>query len=144
MAFALSANMTKPIPTIQKFMTTNPHTVGSEQTLAHAHAILREHRIRHLPVLQGGELVGMISERDLALIETLKDVDPKAITVAEAMSTGVYIVSPAAPLDEVASEMAAKKYGSAVVVQNAKVVGIFTMVDACSALSSLLSERLAK
>jgi acetoin utilization protein AcuB len=135
--------MTKPIPTIQKYMTTSPHTVGSDQTLAYAHALLREHRIRHLPVLRGGELVGMLTERDLALIETLKDVDPQLIRVEDAMSGDVYRVKPEAPLDEVVSEMAAKKYGSAIVVQNDKVVGVFTTVDACAALAGLLRGRLA-
>jgi acetoin utilization protein AcuB len=135
--------MTKAIPTIQKYMTTSPHTVGSDQKLSHAHAILHEHRVRHLPVLRGGELVGMLTERDLALIESLKDVDPHAITVEEAMSTGVYRVSPDSPLDEVVSEMASKKYGSAVVVQNGKVVGIFTTVDVCTAFGELLRGRLS-
>jgi acetoin utilization protein AcuB len=93
-------------------------------------------------VLRGGKLVGMITERDLALVETLKDVDPAVITVDDAMSPGVYTVSPDAPIDEVVEEMASKKYGSAVVVQNNKVVGIFTTVDVCSAFSALLHSRL--
>jgi acetoin utilization protein AcuB len=125
-------------------MTTSPHTVGSDQTLAHAHGVLREHKIRHLPVLRGGELIGMLTERDLALIETLKDVDARKILVEEAMSVGVYTVGPDAPLDEVVAEMASKKYGSAIVVQNGKVVGIFTTVDVCGAFSELLHGRLSK
>jgi acetoin utilization protein AcuB len=136
--------MSKPIPSIQKYMTTSPHTVGSDQTLAHAHGILREHRIRHLPVLRGGELVGMLTERDLALIETLKDVDPTKVLVEDAMSTTIYRTSPDSPIDEVVSEMAAKKYGSAIVVQNNHVVGIFTTVDVCTAFAELLTSRLAR
>jgi len=136
--------MSKPIPTIQKYMTTTPHTIGADQPLARAHAMLREHGIRHLPVRNGGRLVGMLTERDLALIETLKDVDLRSISVEQAMSTGVYEVSPDAPLDEVASEMASKKYGSAVVVQNGSLVGIVTTVDLAFALSELLRGRLAK
>lgn len=117
--------------------------MGSDQTLVHAHAILREHQIRHLPVLRGGELVGMLTERDLALIETLKDVNPSKVLVEDAMSTSIYRVSPDSPIDQVVAEMAAKKYGSAVVVQNSRVVGIFTTVDVCSAFAELLSSRLA-
>ena len=136
--------MSKPIPSVQKYMTTSPHTVGTDQTLAHAHAILREHRIRHLPVLRGGELVGMLTDRDLALIESLKDVNPSQVLVEDAMSTEVYTVSPDALLDEVVREMAAKKYGSAVVMQNRHVVGIFTNVDVCNAFADLLQSRLGK
>jgi acetoin utilization protein AcuB len=136
--------MIKTIPSIQKYMTSSPHTVGTDQTLAHAHAVLREHKIRHLPVLRGGDLVGMLTERDLALIEALKDVDPSEVLVEEAMSTGVFAVAPEAPLDQVVSEMAAKKYGSAVVVQNNRVVGIFTNVDLCSAFVELLTDKSSK
>lgn len=135
--------MTKAIPTIQKFMSTAPHSIGREQTLAQAHTMLRTNHIRHLPVLEGGRLVGMLTERDLALVETLKDVDPKKVTVEDAMSTEVYTVSPDARVDEVVGEMAEKKYGSAVVMQNHKVVGIFTTVDACRTLAELLATRLA-
>lgn len=135
--------MTKAIPTIQKHMTTSPHSVGLDQPLSQAHAFMRKHDIRHLPVLSGGALVGLLSERDLTLIETLKDVDPKTVTVEEAMSTNVYAVSPDAPLDEVVSTMAEHKHGSAVVMQNGHVVGIFTTVDACRALGQLLRTRLA-
>ena len=134
--------MTKPIPTIQKFMTTSPHSIGKDQTLAKAHEMMKAHQIRHLPVLEAGRLVGLLTSRDVALVETFRDVDPKKVTVEDAMSTEVYAVAPTAPLNEVASEMAEKKYGSAVVLQNGHVVGIFTTVDVCRALAELLSTRL--
>jgi acetoin utilization protein AcuB len=105
---------------------------------------MHEHHIRHLPVLNGGRLVGMITERDIALVEGLKGVDVEALTVEEAMSTQTYSVSPDAPLDEIAREMASKKFGSAVVEQNHKIVGIITTVDICQALADLLHGRLAK
>lgn len=134
--------MTKAIPTVQKYMTTAPHTIGKDQTLAHAHELLHTHKIRHLPVLDGGQLVGMLTQRDVAVIEGLDGVDPKKVLVEDAMSGEAYAVAPDAPLDEVAAEMAEKKYGSAVVVQNHKVVGIFTTVDLAMALTELLRSRL--
>jgi acetoin utilization protein AcuB len=136
--------MTKPIPSIQKYMTATPHSIGAEQTLARARAMMAEHEIRHLPVLHGGKLLGIITDRDLHLIESLKDVNPKLVTVSDAMSQSVYAVGPDAALDEVVTTMAEKKLGSAVVLQNGKVVGIFTTVDACRALGELLHSRLAK
>jgi acetoin utilization protein AcuB len=86
----------------------------------------------------------MLTERDLALISGLANVNPAEISVEDAMSTNIYMVSPDAPLDRVVSEMAAKKYGSAVVTQNNRVVGIFTNVDVCTAFAELLNTRLAK
>lgn len=136
--------MTKPIPTIQKYMTTSPHAIGRDQPLTLAHKTMKQHDIRHLPVLDGGVLVGMVTSRDVALIETLRDVDPAKVTVEEAMSTTIYSVKPETPLDEVVSTMASQKYGSAVVMQNNHVVGIFTTVDACRSLAELLHSRLAK
>ena len=136
--------MSKAIPTVQKYMTTSPHSVGQDQPIAFARAVMREHHIRHLPVLSGGHLVGMITERDIALVEGLKGVDPEVLKVEEAMSTQTYKVSPEAPLDEVVREMASKKYGSAIVEQNNKIVGIITTVDVCQALADLLHSRLSK
>ena len=136
--------MSKPIPTIQKYMTTQPHSIGRDQTMATAHEMMREHRFRHLPVLAGGKLVGLLSDRDLHLLETLRDVDPEKVLVEDAMTTAPYAVSPDTPLDEVVSTMAEHKYGSAVVMQNEKLVGIFTTVDACRAFAELLHGRLAK
>lgn len=136
--------MTKPIPTIQKYMTTQPHSIGQEQTMATAHRMMREHRFRHLPVLTAGKLVGLLSDRDLNLVETLREVDPEKVLVEDAMTSDPYTVSPDTPLDEVVSNMAEHKYGCAVVMQNAKLVGIFTTVDACRAFAELLHGRLAK
>jgi len=135
--------MTKPIPTLQKYMTTTPHSIGVDQTLAKAHEMMREHGIRHLPVLTGGRLVGLVTERDLRLVESLKDVDPHVVKVEDAMSTSVYAVRPDSPLDEVVGTMGQKKYGSAVVMQNEKVVGMFTTVDICRAFAELLHTRLS-
>lgn len=134
--------MSKPIPPVSKYMTTNPHTVRPSLTLAEAMQLMREHQIRHLPVLDGGQLVGMLSERDIRIIESFKGVDPTKTLVEDAMEQQVYAVRPGAPLDEVVSEMASKKYGSAVVMQNLNVVGIFTVVDALNAIAELLHTRL--
>ncbi len=136
--------MSKAMPTIQKYMTTSPHTIGDDQPMSVAHRSMREHRIRHLPVLHDGKIVGLVSDRDLHLIETLQDVDPRQVEVSEAMTQDPYVVPPDAPLDQVVATMAEKKYGSAIVVQNGKVVGIFTTVDACRAFADLLTTRLLK
>ena len=135
--------MTKPIPQVSKYMTTTPHTVRPSLKLDEAMKLMREHQIRHLPILDGEQLVGLLTERDIRMIESFKGVDPGKMIVEDAMEQSVYVVPPGALLDEVAAEMASKKYGSAVVMQNQKVVGIFTVVDALTALAELLHTRLA-
>lgn len=125
-------------PTIQEHMTPGPHTIGRQQPLTAARKLMREHAIRHLPVLDGGELVGIVSDRDIALIETLRDVDPEFVKVSEAMTSEVFAVKPDASLEEVAATMAERKYGAAVVVDRGKVVGVFTTVDGLRTLASVL------
>jgi len=132
----------KSVPTIQRYMSTSPHTVGAEQSLRTAHNLMREHGIRHLPVLHGNRLVGMVSDRDVAIIMSLENVNPDVITVEDAMTQDVISVSPDAPLDEVAAVMAERKAGSGGVEQNHKGVGISTTVDGMTALVDLLHTRL--
>jgi acetoin utilization protein AcuB len=127
--------------TIERFMTPSPHTIGDDQTLSVAHRIMREYGIRHLPVLMGGKLVGMLSQRDVYFIETLRDVDPDKVKVNEAMSQDLYAIGPRSSAREVAREMALHKYGAAVIVDHGRVVGVFTTSDALRALSELLDER---
>lgn len=136
--------MSKAIPKLQKYMTTTPVTIGKGQTLAAAYKIMKEHRIRHLPVLDGGALLGILSDRDLHFVESLRDVDPEKVLVEDAMTPEVYTVSPDSGLDEVVGEMAQHKYGSAVVMHAGRVVGIFTAVDALSAFAELLQTRLSR
>jgi acetoin utilization protein AcuB len=124
--------------TVQQFMTRSPHTIAHDQTLAQAHHLMQQHDIRHLPVMEKGKLVGILSQRDLHLIESLKDVDPDSVEVSEAMSREVYTVGPKASIRKIASEMATQKYGSAIVLEHEQVIGVFTTVDALRVLYGLL------
>jgi acetoin utilization protein AcuB len=134
--------MSKPIPPISKYMTTTPHSVEAGVTLAAAAKQMQAHGIRHLPVMADKKLIGIITERDIKYVESFSIVDPQTVTVQGAMSEDLYAVPPETPLDQVVATMAEKKYGSAIVVQNEHVVGVFTTVDACRARSELLSTRL--
>lgn len=129
---------------VDDFMTRSVHTIGTQSPLSEAHRLMNEHAIRHLPVLEGGKLVGMVSMRDLHLIETLKGVDPKEVAVEEAMAQDAYTVPPGTALLEVARTMALHKYGSVVVAREGHVEGIFTTVDAMKALETLLSSPQAE
>jgi acetoin utilization protein AcuB len=132
----------KSIPHISKYMTTLPHTIGAEQSLFKAEKMMGDLKVRHLPVLRAGNLVGILSDRDVKLVESFRDVDPEKVTVEEAFTEDPFIVSPDASLAEVCAEMASKKYGCAIVCDNHKLVGIFTWVDALNAMNELLNTRL--
>ena len=127
--------------TIERFMTKSPHTIGHDQSLAMAHHMMTDHAIRHLPVLEGGKLVGLLSDRDLNYVQALGGVDANQVKVSEAMSAEVFTVTPSTLISQVSVQMADHKYGSAVVVEGEKVVGVFTTVDALRALTSLLEGK---
>ena len=120
-------------------MTANPHTVGQTQPLAAAWAMMREHSIRHLPVLHGGELVGVLTANELRVVEALPGVDSDVVKVEEALSGDTYAVAPETPVGEVVSHMAKHKISSAIIVAHEKVQGVFTIDDALRLLSDALS-----
>ncbi len=126
-------------PQVCDYMTAAPYSVSVDQSLATAVRRMNEHKTRHLPVLQGGVLCGIVSERDVALAETF-GLDPNQVTVEEAMSAEPYTVPPHAPLSHVARAMAAHKYGCAVVTEGPELRGIFTTVDAMRALAEVLDK----
>ncbi|MBM4361737.1 MAG: CBS domain-containing protein [Deltaproteobacteria bacterium] len=134
--------MSKPVPPVQKYMTTSPVTTEASATVAAAAKVMKANSIRHLPVVDGGSVVGLISDRDIALVEGLVGVDPEIVTVRDAMATEPYTTRSDTPITEVAATMASNKYGSAVVTQNGKVVGMFTTVDVCRVLAEVFETRI--
>jgi acetoin utilization protein AcuB len=132
------------MPPISQYMTRQPWTIRKDATMSQAHRLMREHRIRHLPVLEAGKLVGIVSERDLHLIETLPDSDPDEVAVEEAMIADVYAVSADALVDGIVEKMADHKYGAVVVLdRGGGVEGIFTTIDALQVLADVLRRATA-
>ena len=134
--------MNKTIPVVQKYMTYVPKSIGFDRPLSQAIELMREMQIRHLPVLNAGKLVGILTDRDIKLVTSFENIDPEKVRVDEACSFDPYSTSPETPLNEVVSNMARKKYGCAVVVDNGKLVGILTEIDVYKAFSELLETRL--
>jgi acetoin utilization protein AcuB len=125
-------------PTVRQYMTASPFTIARDQSLAAAHKMMRDHQVRHLPVLEGGHIVGLVSQRDLALIESLPDVNATEVEVEDAMVEDVFTVAPDAPIAEVIESMIERKLGSAMVCEHDHVVGVFTTIDALRVLHELL------
>lgn len=137
----MSMNTARPVhqyPIVREHMTPGPHTIARNQSLSAAHRLMRDHQVRHLPVLDGGSIVGVVSQRDLLLIESLPGVNPTDVRVEEAMVEDVFAVAPDAPIGEVIETMIDRKLGSAIVTEGERVIGVFTTVDALRALHQLL------
>lgn len=131
--------MSHVVPPVSKFMTPTPLTVERTTTLAKAASLMSEHGIRHLPVVAGDKLLGVITERDITFVQSFDIVDPAKVSVYGAMAEELYTVSPETPVNEVVSTMARKKLGSAIVVQGKQVVGVLTTVDVCRAFAELVT-----
>ncbi len=128
---------------VRDSMTREVLTVGPETTAAEALALCRGARIRHLPVLEGGRLVGIISDRDLrSATPALGDPDRVAalerIRVSDEMALGVQTASPEDPIEHAATEMYERKIGCLPVVDGDELVGIVTSSDVMNALVRLL------
>lgn len=130
----------KQMPKIEKYMTPMPHTINAGLPLKMAKEMMSKYGIRHLPVQEGGKLVGVITDRDLKLAYSMND--QANFLVDDVMTPDSYAVEPQENLDTVLTVMAERKLGCAVVAQeNGKVVGIFTATDGLRAFSEVLHTR---
>jgi acetoin utilization protein AcuB len=129
---------------VRLYMTTMPETIEEELLLGDAKVRMFELGVHHLPVVHDGKLVGIISQRDLAVAESLGGIDTQRIPVRQIMTLVPFTCGPEAHVEAVAREMAAHYYGSAVVVDRehpTEVIGIFTTTDALRALAEILDAR---
>ena len=126
-----------PSQPIRDFMTSTPQTVTMETPLLRASQIMAEHRIRHLPILDDDKLVGVVSEREIGLLKACQVIDLRVLSIADAMTELPYSVSPDAPVSEVCNTMAQNKYGSAVIIEDGVILGIFTTTDALQILAEV-------
>jgi acetoin utilization protein AcuB len=108
-------------------------------TLAAAYSLMQERRIRHLPVVREGKLVGVVTDRDLRLATSAlaaKPFSPEA-RLEKVMSAPVRTADPLDPVEEAARTMRQLKIGCLPVVSGDEVVGIVTGVDLLDALLRL-------
>lgn len=119
-------------------MTVGPVSISPASTLDSALRVMSERNVRHLPVVEGGRIVGMLSEREAQLALAILAGGSRA-SVEVAMSKDPYSVDHATPLKEVAREMALRKIGSVAVTADGALVGVFTTVDALALLSEVLT-----
>lgn len=124
--------------TVNDFMTPSPITIPADLSMHDAAERMFDNKIRHLPVTDGGHVVGIISDRDIAVVDTLPMVDRNKVEIGSAMSSNPYICAPETPLLDVVRTLCQHKIGTAIVMKDGKLVGIFTLIDALKALQSRL------
>ena len=138
--------------TARDLMTPNPVTVSPRATVAEVWDLMRELEIRHVPVVEDGALVGMLSDRDLARLDVARLLTAEgadalrrelATPVIEVMSSDVIFVELETELSDVVGLLIEHRVGAIPVVRpdTRDVVGIVSYVDVLRAVQDLLEEE---
>ena len=130
---------------VRDWMTRNLVTLSPEASVAEALTLCRERRIRHIPILEEGRLVGIVSDRDLrdaspALGDAERASTLQEIRLGDVMTQEVSTTVPEESIENVAQEMYELKIGSLPVVaeeDEEKLLGIVTSSDVMRALVTL-------
>jgi acetoin utilization protein AcuB len=126
--------------TVEEYTTPNPITASQESTVLDLSRLMFDKGIRHLPIIKGKEIVGIVSDRDLRLVNGLNWQEKSLVTAADIMSKDPVTVDAGTQLDEVAFEMSRRKIGSVIVTEGDQLFGIFTVTDALNALIEMNRE----
>jgi acetoin utilization protein AcuB len=127
---------------VEEFTTPDPVTAGEDMTIDELRQLMEAHGIRHLPVVRGNSVVGVVSDRDVRLVAGLTVAEKLQVRASDIMAADPLTVTSTAPLDEVAYAMSEKKVGSAIVNdEQGRFLGIFTSIDALNALIEIVRNR---
>lgn len=133
----------RQVPSIKSVMTPFPYSIDIEAPINEARAFMQKQNIRHLPVIAGGKLAGIVSDRDIKLYLG-PDLDyPQAneTRVRDVYLANPYVVDLNEALDNVLVTMAERHIGSVLVTRDGKLAGLFTATDACRAFAEHLRRQ---
>jgi CBS domain-containing membrane protein len=123
---------------VREIMMGSPVTLKPNDTLDLANDVISLGRIRHIPVVEDGKLVGLLSERDLigaaashifGLKQKSKSALLKSVLIKNVMKKRLITVKPETPIKEAAHLLAEKKIGCVPVVSDGAIVGLVTTTD---------------
>ena len=133
---------------VRSRMTADVVTASPSITLAEALTLTRSHRIRHLPVLENGRLVGLVTDRDLRLAmppiwveqsDELRSALHKK-TVGEVMIRSIITTEPSVPIEDAARALYEHRIGCLPVMEDGKLVGILTETDVLRSFVELFGQ----
>lgn len=125
---------------VEEFTSPYVISISSKGLLDTALNLMQEHGIRHLPVIDDSDVLGIISERDV--LTHVGKVWNKVPHVADIMNADILAVNVNDNLGDVAFQLSSQKKGSALVLDDdGKVYGIFTTTDALNALVEIFLQE---
>ena len=132
---------------VEKRMKRDPVRVSPEDSFRHAMTLIRQKGIRHLPVVEGDRLVGIVTDRDIRQASpspaTSLEVHElhyllEKVKVSEIMTKRVHTVTPDTPIEEAARLMITHKIGGLPVLHEGKLAGIITETDILTAFVDVM------
>ena len=123
------------VPAVKALMRVFPQSVSPKDSIASARRMMLEDDVRHLPVAEGDELVGLVSEPQLS---SHRDTGRR---VGEVMSNDPLIVDLNQPVDVVLLEMSRRHLEAALVTRGEHLAGVFSVHDGCRGFARLLQHR---
>jgi CBS domain-containing protein len=115
--------------TVEQIMTRNPRTVDASATLRDAARVMNESDIGDVVVMDGGQVTGIITDRDIAVRAVAEGRDPDNTPVSDVATTGVETIEPEASVDDALSRMREKDIRRLPVARNGEPIGIVSLGD---------------
>ena len=126
---------------ISSVMTPCPYTIHASASIDEALEMMGVRGIRHLPVVENGDLLGVLSERDIAVAKNVCDTSGYCPLVGDICHKDPLVADGDATVAEVAKEMAEEKAEVALIADSeGNFLGIFTTIDACKTLALAFDE----
>jgi CBS domain-containing protein len=115
---------------IKDVMTSNPCTVDAGQSVAYAAKMMREEDVGLAPIVEGDKLIGMLTDRDIAIRVVAEGRSPDQVKVADVASKQVVTIDPQQDLEEALRIMGKHQVRRlAVVEEDGKLVGVVAQAD---------------
>ncbi len=122
-------------------MTKNPVAIDVGKSLLQAYEEMDKYNCRHLAVTEKDQLVGILSQRDITLSESVTKEKPEHLKVGDAYVAFPYRADETDPLEKVLDDMMMLQIGSVLVMDGEKLTGIITTYDVCRILRNLLEDK---
>lgn len=135
---------------VRDFMTSQPTTLEADSPLLDAALLMRRSGFRHLPIVRGEKLVGIITERDIhryapSLLGNISQEEYNAIfentPLERVMTKNPISVGPNTPVSKVVATLHDLKLGCMPVVEDGRLVGIITVTDLLKIMYRLLTGK---
>jgi CBS domain-containing protein len=115
---------------IKDVMSSNPCSIDAEKSVAYAAKMMREEDVGLAPIVDGDKLIGMLTDRDIAIRVVAEGRNPDQVKVADVASKQVVTIDPQQDLDEALRIMAKHQVRRLPVVQeDGKLVGVVAQAD---------------